>query len=342
MDELTFSILLFLPAAILSLALGAIIHELARFACGRLSGYGFQSFSVCSLTLSRENGRLRARRTGGAMGGALHSSCQMRPTDRFEDFRFNLYLLGGGVANALVAAAAFALLAHPAVSGGASVAVFAFAYSNAAIAALSLIPMSSLGTLNDGKKRSCASRSPEAARCLWMILRITAGVIDGKRIRDFDASDFELPEGADRYNPLVAILGMMGADRLCGAGGRREVIAVYESTPMDRLPASYRNAALCELLFHYSAVEPDAVKARAIYERSGMKAFLKRVAMPGTLRTLAAYRFFVEGDREAGLKALAAAKDANAKFPHPGIAAAEAETLALLEGRIAEALGRAG
>ena len=101
------ALLMGLASFYVSLLLHIILHEAGHLVCGLVSGYKFVSFSVGSLTLIKEKGKLRVKRYGiVGVGG----QCLMSPPEPAGSFYpYKLYYLGGSLANFL-ASAVFLLL----------------------------------------------------------------------------------------------------------------------------------------------------------------------------------------------------------------------------------------
>jgi len=316
--------------------IGIICHELGHLICGMLSGWRFLSFRIFSLLWTEDNGRVVLKKSDEMKGVAL-GQCMLRPVDNFKDFRFVLYNLGGVLVNVVLLAVFLALcflLRH-------NDTLFWFLLggvpSNAILAILSFIPMEAGGVPNDGKNVVLAKRSEEAANAFWRMFKYSAETADGKRPRDFDENFFTLSPNADMSNYIIASIRALEADRLWDLGREGEAMAVYQSLPLEQMPLYYRNAVLAEMLFYYSACERNDEKANEIYSRKKMKEFLNRIRQPSIIRSLAAYQFFIENNREAGQKTLTDAKTANEQFTYPGLVAAEADRLAFLEKKFMEA-----
>ena len=88
--------------------LSVVIHESGHLVMGLRTGYSFVSFRIGSLTLIRQEGKLRLKRFRVAGTGG---QCILTPpeTDRPENAPFTLYYLGGGLFNLLTAAVVFPL-----------------------------------------------------------------------------------------------------------------------------------------------------------------------------------------------------------------------------------------
>jgi hypothetical protein len=315
------------------MVVGIVIHELGHLLCGLLTGYRFLSFRLLNFTWIREGTRIVLRRQKDML---VAGQCLMTPP-RTEGHPVLLYNLGGGFANLLFAALCLAVLL--AISDIETiwrlVLIIGFAI-NVFEALINLLTLKLGGIPNDGMNAWTATRSKEAANAMLTMLRVNSEMAGGKRYRDYDEGDFALSPSADRANYLIAWVVMAQAERLSELKRFDEGIAILKGLPLDRLPAYYRNMVLTELLYYCTVQRPDEARARALYDRKGMKRFL-RMRLPGLTRVLAAYAFFIEGDRAEGWRLLEQAQVESAASLNKGEAAVESEWLDDLRQRFKKA-----
>jgi hypothetical protein len=192
------------------------------------------------------------------------------------------------------------------------------------------------GIPNDGMNVKMARKSKDAAHGLWLMLKINAALAQGKRLRDFAQNTFCVPPDADMKNYLVAHICFLEAGRREDSGDFAGCVAIYNSIDLECLPGFYRNSALLDVLYYAIVHQPDAALAEEIMARKGIAKFLARTKTPAMLRISAAYAFYRKGNRTEGRKQLEKAIKVNNSTPNRGIAAMEADQLALLEAKFAE------
>lgn len=307
-----------------------ISHELGHLVCGIISGYKFLSFRLFSFLWVEENGKIVARKSND-MKGVVVGQCMLRPVGNFEDFRYVIYNLGGGLTNLLLSLILLPLsvwFMDNDVAYGVFLSGFVMNYM---FAVANLVPLTSGGIPNDGKNVALAVKSEAAKRALWKMLVVNYEFMKGKRPRDFDGSDFELEDGVDISNYLIAYMRVLESERLHDLGQIDESFEILFKLPVDKMPGYYKNGVLAELIYYYSVYNKDEDKAKGIYAQKNVAKYLGRIKQPGIMRALAAYRFFIDGDREEGRRILGEAKRVNDEYPFPGIAAAERDRLAFLE-----------
>ena len=294
-----------------SIYIGIIVHEFGHLFCGLLSGYTFSSFRVGPFILYRENGRLIFDISSGAGSG----QCLMAPPKDPAEFKFILYNMGGVLFNFL-----FALIMFIFAPGGF---FYITALVNFLLGLINIIPIRSF-LLNDGCNLLEAMKSKEAAQGLYLVLYANSETMKGKRYRDFDDDVFITGEEADLGNYFVAYKFIYEAARLEDMGRYDEFVELYTRLDLAPLPALISSLVKADLLYYYSFYNPDYEKARELYKDGKLRSLL-RLKFPGLFRILAAYYFFVDGNKEKAVKLMKKAKKSAAKFPSKGIRTMETE-----------------
>ncbi|MBQ0071298.1 MAG: hypothetical protein KBS81_05495 [Spirochaetales bacterium] len=175
-----------------------IIHEAGHLISGLMSGYSFVSYRIWSLTIIKLDGKLRVKRfklTGTA------GQCLMKPplwTEKGIPVRF--YNLGGILLNLVCC-----LLTLP----------FCFLYPVTTfwgMIRLSFTVLSGMTFLlngipnqnNDGDNVFSLYKDPVAVRAFWSQMMGVALLAEGVALKDIPEDLYDLPEGADLRNPLLA------------------------------------------------------------------------------------------------------------------------------------------
>ncbi len=177
------------------------IHELGHLVFGYLSKYSFVSFRIGSLTLIKQNGKLRLKKyklpgTGG--------QCLMMPPEYKEgDFPFILYNLGGGLFNLIFSFIFIAL--SLALKGRAypyDFTLLLFGIGGILIALVNLIPMNAAGIPNDGHNLRSMIKDQSLVKKFYIQLRTNGLLNDGIRIKDMDLEDFIISPDSDIGSPF--------------------------------------------------------------------------------------------------------------------------------------------
>ena len=81
------------------------------------------------------------------------------------------------------------------------------------------IPLSLSGVDNDGRNIVSASKSPEALRAFWIIMKSGEELARGSRLKDMPAAWFAPPSSPEALtNPLIASVAVLSCQRLLDEG----------------------------------------------------------------------------------------------------------------------------
>lgn len=234
-----------LPAIFCSMYLQMLLHELGHLIFGLLSGYEFLSFRIGSLALTRSENQIVARRAG-SMG--TNGQCLMIPPEG-EGYScpYVLYIFGGSLMNLLLAIICLPVyFIWPSLPGAV---VYIFGAAGAFTFLMNWIPLKIGGIPNDGYNNLACSKSREARRAFYLILRITGQLYKGVRLRDMDSSWFEISDNADG-DPLTACHICFCASRYMDAGNLESARRLFEKAiSLPALDEINKKEAACELLY---------------------------------------------------------------------------------------------
>ena len=326
--EIFIGIAIYLAALGAFFILGVIIHELGHLVFGLMTGYKFVSFRVFFLVFFKEDGKVKAKGAKWIFGG----QCLMAPPGDLADFRFVWYNIGGGLVNlvaALIFAAAYAVTFN--------IIFLAAAIANTLLVILSLVPLKYHYIPNDGMNVIEASKSDDGKRGFYLALFVTSETSAGKRLRDFGSELFALDESADTGNCFAAYIIICRAARHYDMGEYEKSAEALSRLDVNNLQPYYANTVRFELMYHYTVHSPDSAKAKKLYNAAHMKTHFKLSALlPGITRTLSAYEYFVNSDKEKGKELLEKARKEAEEYPNTGIRAMEAEYCNYLEEKFEE------
>ena len=316
-------ILVFIISFIAFYIISVPIHELGHLVFGLCSGYRFNFFHLFSFVWVKEDGRIVFKKVGQGFGDG---SCSMSPPDKEKDFRFIWMIIGGGLFNIITA---FILTAIAAAINDLPPFLLAGIIANMIGGLLNLIPINLIKP-NDGMNILKASQSPFTRHAYYTLLKVTNDMTRGKRLRDYEETVLAVPESEDLSNYLVANAVNCEASRLIDKGMYDEAIAQFDRLDLNKLPSYYKNAFQLDYLYYYCVIAPDYGKAKQIYERPKMSKFLN-IPLPSNTRTLAAYRFFVTGNKDTARDLVQKAKVQIDSYPIKGIRLMEKDYLDQLE-----------
>jgi hypothetical protein len=188
-----------IPAIVLCSWLHIVLHEAGHAVAGVLAGLKPLAFGVGPLRLERSADGWRPRWGGNVKGIGGFALLLPRANTELSRGAQAAYLLGGPMANLLLAGLAFALLAfggelNPYIKTTAVV----FAGLGLLLGGINLLPFRSGGWMTDGAGLVALVRDPRNAMAMFRIQRVVQASMEGQRPRDWPASLLPrgVPDGA--------------------------------------------------------------------------------------------------------------------------------------------------
>lgn len=260
-------------AALLLLAfwLQVLLHEAGHALAGIAGGLRPLAFGVGRLRLERAGDGWRFR-WGGSVSGISGFAALLPPADGSPSRGVETgYLLGGAVANAIVAALAlWALTASPPeLLRGLLVALAA---TGLFLAVVNLIPFRTAGWRSDGAGLWSLWRQPGVAFATLTLQQVLQASMDGVRPRDWPAALLpadDTPFGAYGEPELDAGIAIMRLSRALDAGRpeQAEAAARYLHAAWPTASPLLRPGLAACLAVHCLLVRRDAVAVRAWRQR---------------------------------------------------------------------------
>ena len=308
-----------------------IFHEGGHLVFGLLSGYKFTSFRIGGLMLKRgENGEgLEFKRFSLAGTGG---QCLMCPPP-LENGRmpYVLYNLGGSIMNIITAGLfylLFLVIPRGSILSFLSVSLAAFGLVYAVING---VPINTELISNDGYNAMSLGKDPAALRAFWVQLTMNDRQMRGMRLKDMPAEWFEVPEGSDLKNPLIASLLAFGESRAADAlelGKAEELCSRILDDAGVRVPGIYRSLMLIEKAFFLLA-RGEKEEGLKILDDKALRGFMKQMKnYPSVLRTQYTAQL-AEGRKADAEKTLAKIEKLYSSYPNPAEIDSEFELLAV-------------
>jgi len=227
-----------------------IVHEAGHLIFGLLTGYSFVSFRIGSLTLIKENGKLKRKKLSipGTAG-----QCLLAPPPIVNGiFKYKLYNYGGALMNLVTSAIAIGLiLLLPNMPIALDISLGCFASGGILLGLTNAIPMKIAGVANDGLNVKSMKKDELGRKSFYLQLDINAKQSLGMRMREMPAEWFILPEDADLSNVLVSSVKLLEYYRHIDL---MDFVAAWECLEqfkpiINKLPGMYRNFVYAEQLF---------------------------------------------------------------------------------------------
>ena len=314
----------------LAMLLQIILHEAGHLIFGLLTGYRFLSFRILSLTLLREDGRLRFRRYSLAGTGG---QCLMIPPQlRDGKIPVLLYNFGGAILNLLTALLFFALSLPLPLSSFLRLFLRLLALAGGFIAITNGLPLRLGPVDNDGANALSLLRSREAVRSFWIQLKVNEQIAKGIRTKDMPEDWFALPSEEElQTSSLSAAIGVLAAGRLMDQHRFAEADALIERllAMESKLPGLYRSQLLCERIFVelIGPNRPEVLEGFLTKEQQKMMKAMKNSL--SVLRTAWALALLSEKDAAKVQKLSADFDRVAARYPYPCEVESERELMQL-------------
>jgi len=311
----------------LSFYLHIIIHEGGHYIFGKLTGYKFISFRIGSITFIKEDNKIKIKKFSIAGTGG---QCLMEPPEYKEDkFPFILYNLGGGLLNIIFSMIAFIIYIPFAETIYLSVILSCFLGVGIISGAANLIPLRGGGIANDGYNIMSLRRDEDARYALYRQLKINALLAKGTRVKDMPKEWFELPEGADLNNPIMAPIACMKGsyyqDNKEFKKSKEEFNYVLENC--DNLLGIYKNEIQSELLFYEIIGDKDIDKINKLFTKELKKYIKLSKHSISKKRLLYAYELLINKDKKAAEKYLNEFEKLEKTYPYKGEIEGERELI---------------
>lgn len=284
--------------AVVFIFVHVVVHEGGHLVCGLISGWKYSSFRVGNLTLVKQDGKLKWKKTTVAGTGG---QCLMSPPDCTpEKCPFYLYLLGGGLANILTGGITF-LIAMP-VSGVAEIILNIFAISGVGLGLSNLFPAKISGTMNDGYQLFIElPNNPKARAAQCCLLAANAILTEAESTSAFPKAIHDTIMNYDYSelsNTSVTNLLFYKCTILIENGKYTEAREAYERIAQseDALQI-FRNEAKCECLYFEIIGACNSEKIEKLADKKLME-YIKATALyPSRKRLMYAYYLIYKNDK---------------------------------------------
>ena len=283
-----------------------VLHEAGHALAGIAGGLRPLAFGIGPLRLERGADGWRFR-WGGGLSGISGFAALLPPADGSPSRGVQAaYLLGGVVANAIVAGLALWALAAspPEMLRGLLVALAA---TGLFVAVVNLIPFRSQGWLSDGAGLWSLWRQPGLAFASITLQQVLQASMDGVRPRDWPAALLpadDAPFGEYDEPGLDTAIASMRLSRALDAGrpDQAEAAARYLYSAWPTASLALRPGLAAMLAVHCLLVRRDMVAVRAWRER-----------MDGSLLDMGCHEAWLDAEVALADGDLAAAREAHAK-----------------------------
>ncbi len=261
--------------------LAIAIHELGHLAGALASGFRFRVLTIGPWSIIKAGDtpgkKWQHRFSRSVMGIISGQQISSPPPSGASDHQFIVYLLGGGVANLLVAALLFWLVRAADLPGLVIALLSIFLALNLIFGVVNLLPISTAaGVRTDGFQiRKLLQGGDEAIR-FRALFAVVAEIYAGVRPREWSPAMIEQLQ-LGRQNALeqmVAYMIQLQAAMDRGDAESATAAATVIEALYEQVPAALRSQFAAELAFFHAMVKQDAAKARHYADDVSEKAYL--------------------------------------------------------------------
>ncbi len=290
-----------LAMSLLSIYLNILFHEAGHLIFGLLTGYSFLSFRIYSLTIIREQGKLRFKRFSvpGTAG-----QCLMAPPDvPIEELPYCLFNYGGVIINLAVSLLVILpMFLFPQLSLHGKFLLGGFAAGGILLGLSNGLPLVVFGMANDGYNVKAIKQDPAARNSFRLQLELVRRESAGERLKDMPEELFTLPEGAVLTNVMNAYLIYMAYNRnldRMDLTSAKDSLSLLDSV-LPKLPVSYRNITNLGFLF-LSILNGDSKEETEQYSTKQSKLLIKSARNEINIRRIAYayYRLYCKNEKAA-------------------------------------------
>ncbi|MGI5055354.1 M50 family metallopeptidase [Treponema socranskii] len=312
------TIVLLGAAYYLSLASAIIVHECGHLIFGLLTGYTFAAIGFGHHLFLMRDGRVR--RFVYKLPGALGFCAMEVPDMKDGRFPFTLYLLGGALCNAFfVLVCIFAFL-----SGiGSGILFFPhafllFAFVNAYLAIVSILPIKTKFLNTDGKQLFDLLKHKNMRKSFWACEKISAAQYRGVKFEDIPSEWFN--ETDDTQSVYAASIRAVRLLALAETESEpKEVCALIEKELSENhaLSGIAKGLLTCMRIYYESIGDRDDGTLKKLITQTQID-FMKRMKnMPSSIQTEYAYALLVEKDVREASRIKARLEKISKKYPFP-------------------------
>ena len=316
-----------------------IIHEAGHLIFGLMTGYRFSSFRIANLMWVKLDGRIQCRKLHIAGTGG---QCLMIPPD-LKDGKMPvmLYNFGGAIINLATAVLCVGLSFLCSARSLGWTILMIFAVIGLAFALINGLPIKMGAVNNDGRNALELSRSEEAARALWIQMKVNEQITKGLRLKDMPDEWFKVPSDESMKNGIIATIGVLACNRLIDQRQFDEADTLMKRllSQQNGVIGLYRNLMVCDQMY----VEMISGNRKEILNemrtRDQMRVMKAMKKYPSVLRTEYVYALLVEQNLKKAEKLMTQFRQCAKSYPYPSEIESERQLMALADAKMTSQQG---
>lgn len=287
------NILGFVATLVIGLFLQVIIHETGHLLAGLFSGYGFVSFRIGRFVWIKDKDnkiKLKNIYLPGLIGQCLMAPPNMK-NGTFPTLLFNL---GGSLLN-LLSVFVFGVIFY-----------FFRLYYILLICLFGLllalsngIPIKFAMANNDGKNAVEIRKDPQAARSIWVQLKVNEMISKGVRLKDMPEDWFFVPNDDQMKNGVISSMAVLKVNRLTDQQKIEEASELIDKILNGDFGVAgiYLHLLVCDRIFFELIKEGDRNLVDRLYDKQQEKFMNQMNNFPSVIRTQYAYALLYKKDK---------------------------------------------
>ena len=265
-----------------------IIHEGGHLVMGLATGYRFVSFRVGSLTVVRQNDRIKLKRyiIPGTLGQCIMTH---DPVSKPEDIKYFWYHFGGCFFNfiTLILSVGTMLISHNTVV---DIISMNLAFVSAELGVSNCVPMD-MGVPNDGLNIRLQYKDPDMRMAILNNLIFNGMMYEGCPMSDIPESLFDCADPSGNVHSCGLALQKVQYLMYTHKFAEAEKI-LGQMAANDRIIGLYLNEAKCELIFCRIVLGCEAEKINELYDKS-LKTYIKQTEKYFVTRRRLMYAYYL-------------------------------------------------
>ncbi len=299
--EFIVHVVITLLALYVSVFVHIILHEGGHLVFGLMTGYKFSSFRIGSFMWIKKDDKIVLRRFSLAGTGG---QCLMSPPDITNDtYPYFFYNMGGCFFDLIFAGIAVGISFLCGNIGMLVLILRVFAVVGVALAIMNGVPMG----INDGSNILAISKSVNARKAFWLMMKINEQVALGVRIKDMPDEWFQMPDDEDMNNTMVSSTAVFKCNKLMDEMRFEEADKLMEellNKKNIKINSIYRSLLKNDMIYCELIGENNAQRITKLLDKE-QKTFMKAMKkFPSVLRTGYAYLLLAKKDEAEAEKVL--------------------------------------
>ena len=188
---------------------------------------------------------------------------------------------------------------------------------------------------NDGRNALDLSRSPDAVRAFWILMKVNELTSRSIRVKDMPEEWFMVPSDEAMRNGIIASTGVLACNRLMDEKrfAEAEQLMAHILSEENGVAGLYRALLTCDRMYVELIGQSRQDVLEKMLSKEQRKVMKAMKQYPSVLRTEYAYALLSGKDPEKAAAVRSRFEKVAASYPYPGEIEAERELMDLAAGK---------